>query len=69
MIMNKTDLSVKIESWTNSSYLRPINIIETGNDIGNQYLKLKFGGADSGIYNLIVTSKSYGAFNCTGVTL
>ena len=46
-----------------------VNIIEVGNNNGNQYLKVKFGGADSGLYNVFVTSLSYGSFNSTGIVL
>ena len=35
----------------------------------DQYIKVKFGGSDSGVYNLIAKSRSYGNFDSTGIVL
>ena len=67
--MNIDDLSVYAVSTTNPSIVRFINVVEVGNDSGNQYIKVKFGGSESGIYNVFVRSKAYGRFDTTGITL
>lgn len=65
-----SDLSVKLVSRNKSSIVRYQNVVETGPaDNGQQYLKIKFGGSESGIYDVHVRSLSYGNFNSTGITL
>lgn len=44
-------------------------MIEVGNESGNKYIKVKFGGSESGLYNVFVRAKSYGSFDTTGITL
>lgn len=44
-------------------------MIEVGNNPGDKYIKVKFGGSESGVYNLFVTSKAYGRFDSRGMTL
>ena len=68
-ILIKSDLQVKFVSTSNSSLFKIVNIIELGNNNGNQYIKVKFGGADSGFYNVFVTSLKYGSLNTTGIVL
>jgi hypothetical protein len=65
----QSDIEVSIVSQSNSSLVRYINVIEVGNDSGNQYIKVKFGGSESGLYDVFVRAKSYGRFDSTGVTL
>ena len=63
------DLSVQFVSQSNSTIYKYVNIIDIGNDNGNQNLSVKFGGADRGIYNVFLTSKEYGSFDTTGITI
>ena len=63
------DLSVYAVATTNPSIVRYINVVEVGNDSGNQYIKVKFGGSESGLYNVFVRSRAYGRFDTTGITL
>jgi len=65
----QSDLEVSIVSQSNSSLVRYINVIEVGNDSGNKYIKVKFGGSESGLYDVFVRAKSYGRFDSSGVTL
>jgi len=44
-------------------------VIDVSNEANNKFIVVKFGGAVSGIYNVIVTSKSLGNFGSTGITL
>ena len=68
-ILVPSDLSVSVISTTNTTLVRFINVIEVGNDNGNQYIKVKFGGSESGLYNVAVRSMQYGRFDTTGITL
>jgi hypothetical protein len=43
--------------------------MEVGNDVGAQYLKVMFGGSESGLYRFIVRSKSFGRFDTSSITL
>jgi hypothetical protein len=49
-ILDPSDLSVSITQLSNTSNVRYINVIEVGNTNGNQFLKVKFGGSESGTY-------------------
>jgi len=60
---------VYLRSQTNSSIIRYTNVVEVGNESGNQYIKVKFGGSESGLYDVFVRAKSYGSFETTGITL
>ncbi len=64
----KSDLSVRLVSKTDPSNFRDLNIIELSNDSGNKYIKVKYGGAYSGLYNVVVTSKQYGNFDTSSLT-
>ena len=64
-----TDLSVHVETVSKPSVIRQINVIEVGNGSGEKYVKVKFGGSESGIYNLFVTSRAFGRFDTRGITL
>jgi hypothetical protein len=66
--LEKNDLEVFIVSKTRN-ITTPINIVEVGVDGSDQYLKVKFGGSESSVYDLRVRSRSYGNFDTTGVTL
>ena len=63
--LSTTDLSVSIVSQSNSSYVKYINVVA----VGTNTITVKFGGAPSGIYNVFVTSASYGKFSTSGITL
>ena len=67
--LDKNDIDVILQSQKDPSLLRPINIVEIGVNGTDQYMKVKFGGSDSGLYNIIVKSRSYGNFDTTGITL
>lgn len=67
--LDKSDIDVILQSQKDPTLLRPINIVEIGVDGTDQYLKVKFGGSDSGLYNLLVKSRSYGNFDTSGITL
>lgn len=67
--LDKNDIDVILQSQKDPSLLRPINIVEIGVNGTDQYLKVKFGGSDSGLYNVLVKSRSYGNFDSTGVVL
>lgn len=55
---------------TNPSIVRKINVVEVGNYSSTvQFIKVKFGGSESGVYNLKVRSRSYGSFDASGITL
>jgi len=65
-----SDLSVKLVSKKNPSIVRYENVVETGlADNGEQYLKIKFGGSESGNYSVFVRSLSYGNFDATSLNL
>ena len=66
--LEKNDLEVFAVSTTRN-ITTPINIVEVGVDGSDQYLKVKFGGSESSVYDLRVRSRSYGNFDTTGVTL
>lgn len=53
----------------NTSIYSFINVIEVGNDVGDQYIKVKFGGQESGIYDIFVTSRTFGKFDSDGIVL
>jgi hypothetical protein len=44
-------------------------VVEVGQDGDVQYIKVKFGGSESDIYDLKVKSRIFGNFDTTGVTL
>jgi hypothetical protein len=54
--LDPQDLSVSITSQSDPSIVRYNNVIEVGNTNGNQYIKVKFGGSESGIYQVKVRS-------------
>ena len=64
----KSDFTCRFVSTTNSSYIRPLNIIAVGNDVGNKYLQVKFGGALSGTFKLLVNSYLNGKFDASTLT-
>lgn len=66
--LDKSDFNVRFVSTTNSSYIRPLNVIGVGNDSGDKYLQVKFGGALSGSYKLLVNSYSNGKFDASSLT-
>ena len=67
--LEKNDIQVILQSQKDTSKIYSINIVEIGDNGNDQYLKVKFGGADSGLYNVLVKSRSYGNFDSTGVVL
>lgn len=69
--LDKTDLEVWIQSKTKPEKIYRINVMEVGPVSGNanqQYLKVKFGGADSDTYSVFVRSRSYGSFDASALT-
>jgi len=48
-----------------------MNVLEVGPSgaSSDQYIKVKYGAADSGLYNFLVRARNYGNFDTTGVTL
>ena len=68
--MTKDDLEVSVVS-TNLAVpiTRKINVVEVGTTSTGHYIKAKFGGSESAIYQLIVRSRAYGNFDTTGITL
>jgi hypothetical protein len=68
--LNMNDLSVSLHSRDRPNIFRYINVIEVGEtDNGDQYLKAKFGGSESGVYDVKVRSLTYGRFDSTNITL
>ncbi len=67
--IEKSEIDVWIESRKSPTVKQPINIVEVRNDGTYQYLVVKFGGQDSGIWDLKVRSRSYGSYDTTGITL
>jgi len=66
--LDKNDLEVFAVARTRN-IITPINVVEVGVDGADQYLKVKFGGSESNVYDLRVKSRAYGNFDTTGVTL
>jgi hypothetical protein len=66
--LDKNDLEVSIVSQ-NGKIVRFINVVEAGTTSTGHYIKAKFGGSESDIYNLRVRARSYGNFDTTGITL
>ena len=69
-VLDKNDLEVSFVS-TNlpTQVVQKINVVEVGTTSTGHYIKTKFGGSDSGIYQLVVRSRTYGNFDTTGITL
>lgn len=67
--MTASDLQVYIVSRSDPTIKRFINIVKVSNENGDQHLIVKFGGSESGVYDLYVQSLSYGRFDSTGITL
>lgn len=68
--INKDDLEVSVVSTNlNPQIVRQINVVEAGVYGTGHYIKAKFGGSDSGIYQLKVRSRNYGNLDTTGITL
>ncbi|TNV88229.1 hypothetical protein FGO68_gene13028 [Halteria grandinella] len=63
-----SDFEVYLIDQSNSSKRYHINVIEASNG-SPQQLKIKFGGADSGMYSLSVRSLTYGNIKTDGITL
>ena len=60
-----TDLEVSLVSTTK---VYPMNVIEV--DTANKaYIRVRYGCAESGTYKVIVSSKSFGNFDTTGITV
>ena len=69
-VMNKDDIEVSLVSTNLATPItRKINVVEVGTTSTGHYIKAKFGGSDSAIYQLIVRSRTYGNFDTTGKTL
>jgi hypothetical protein len=66
--LDKNDLEVFAVARTRN-IVTPINVVEVGFDGADQYMKVKFGGSESNVYDLRVKSRTYGNFDTTGVTL
>ncbi len=69
--LDKDDLEVWITSKTKAGVRYNMNVVETGPVSGQpsrQYIKVKFGGADSDTYNFFVRSRSYGSFDASSLT-
>jgi hypothetical protein len=67
--LQKDDIVVTAVSQKDKSIIRYINVVEVGADGSDQYIKAKFGGSESGIYDIFVTLRSYGKLNTEGITL
>lgn len=66
--LDKNDIEVFAVGRT-KHFVTPINVVEVGVDGTDQYLKVKFGGSESDVYDLRVKSRAYGNFDTSGVTL
>jgi len=66
--LSKDDLEVQVEARTRK-IITKINVVEVGQDGDVQFIKVKFGGSESDIYDLKVKSRTFGNFDTTGVTL
>jgi hypothetical protein len=66
--LNRNDFEVRLVSTTDSNTFKQLNVVEVGNDPADMYVKVKYGGAYSGIYNVVVVSTSYGSFDSSAVT-
>jgi len=68
--IDKNDLEVSVVSTNLATpIVRQINVVEAGAYGTGHYIKAKFGGSESAIYQLKVRSRSYGNFDTTGITL
>ena len=65
--LTKSDLSVKLVSKTDPTNVRNLNIIEISNTAGNKFIKVKYGGAYSGLYDVVVTSIAKGNFDTSSL--
>ena len=63
-----TDLEVSLVSATDPTKVYPMYVIEI-DTVNNAYIKVRYGCAESGIYNVIVHSKTFGNFDTTGITV
>jgi hypothetical protein len=63
--LTKSDLSANLVLQTDTTKVRPLNIIDIDNV--NKKLVVRYGGAPSGIYNIVLTSKAYGNFDATSL--
>jgi IPT/TIG domain len=61
----KSDLKVSLISIKDSSYVRPLNVIDI-NDSTKEF-KVRYGGAFSGLYNVSVASIQYGNFDTSSL--
>ena len=68
-VLSVGDLLVYATQREDKSIVRQINVVEVSNTVGNMTIKVKFGGSESGVYDITVRSLSYGRFDSTGVTL
>jgi len=59
-------LSVKLVSTTDPNQVRPLNVIDVDNT--NMEFKVRYGGAYSDLYKVIVTSKQYGNIDSSSLT-
>ena len=62
------DLEVSLVSTTDPTKVYQMNVIEVGPNT-NQYIKVRYGCAESGVYQVIVRSKSFGNIDTTGITV
>lgn len=68
LTLDINDLEVSVIG-RNRNIVTKINVVEVGPDGDDQYIKVKFGGSESDIYDLNVKSRAYGYFDTTGITL
>jgi hypothetical protein len=54
--LDKNDLEVFAVARTRN-IITPINVVEVGVDGADQYMKVKFGGSESSVYDLRVKSR------------
>lgn len=67
--LQRDDIVLTAVSQKDKSIIRYINVVEVGFDGSDQYIKGKFGGSESGIYDIFVNLRSYGQLNTEGITL
>jgi len=65
--LEKDDFEVFIEDVTNSSNIRALNVISVNN--AEETITVKYGGAYTGVYKMIVRSISLGRFDTEDVLL
>jgi len=67
LAMKPEDFTVNATSVTKPNYIRYLNVLSV--DDGAKTLNVKFGGAESGMFQMNIRHKAYGLLNTDGMLL